>query len=148
MEAGHLSAKRTFLNSVETAAGNPAFSTLLTALSAANLTSALGGTGPFTVFAPSNEAFAKLPAGTVEDLVLPANKDKLTKILKLHVVAGKFMASEFTDKTAEIATLGGEKVTVTGKDWSVHVGAAKVSSSDLDASNWVIHVIDTVMMPA
>jgi uncharacterized surface protein with fasciclin (FAS1) repeats len=136
------------MNIVETAAGNPAFSTLVTALNAANLTSALGGTGPFTVFAPSNDAFAKLPAGTVEDLVLPANKAKLMAILKLHVVSGKHMASEFTDKTADIATLGGEKVTVTGKDGSVHVGSAKVSSADLGASNGVIHVIDTVMMPA
>lgn len=136
------------MNIVETATGNPAFSTLVTALSAANLTSALGSTGPFTVFAPSNDAFAKLPEGTVEDLVLPANKAKLTAILKLHVMAGKHMASEFTDKISEIATLGGEKVTVTGKDGSVHVGKAKVSSSDLSASNGVIHVIDTVMMPA
>lgn len=136
------------MNIVETAAGNPAFSTLVTALTAANLTSALGGTGPFTVFAPSNDAFAKLPAGTVEDLVLPANKDKLVAILKLHVVSGKHMAADFTDKTADVATLGGEKVTITGKDGSVHVGAAKVSSADVDASNGVIHVIDTVMMPA
>lgn len=136
------------MNIVETAAGNPDFSTLVTALKAADLTGALGGAGPFTVFAPSNEAFAKLPAGTVEDLVLPANKDKLTAILKLHVVSGKHMAASFTDKTAEVATLGGEKVTVTGKDGSVHVGASKVSSADLGASNGVIHVIDTVLMPA
>ncbi len=136
------------MNIVETAAGNPAFSTLVTALTAADLTSALGGTGPFTVFAPSNDAFAKLPAGTVEDLVLPANKDKLVAILKLHVVSGKHMAAEFTDKSAEIATLGGEKVTVTGKDGSVHVGGANVSTADLDTSNGVIHVIDTVLMPA
>ena len=136
------------MNIVETAAGNPAFSTLVTALKAADLTSALGGTGPFTVFAPSNDAFAKLPKGTVEDLVLPANKDKLTAILKLHVVSGKHMASEFTDKSADVATLGGENVTVTGKDGSVHVGNAKVSSADVTASNGVIHVIDTVMMPA
>ncbi len=136
------------MNIVETAAGNPAFSTLVTALTAANLTSALGGTGPFTVFAPSNDAFAKLPAGTVEDLVLPANKDKLVAILKLHVVSGKHMAADFTDKTADVATLGGENVTITGKDGAVHVGAAKVSSADVDASNGVIHVIDTVLMPA
>ena len=136
------------MNIVETAAGNPAFSTLVTALTAADLTSALGGTGPFTVFAPSNDAFVKLPAGTVEDLVLPANKDKLVAILKLHVVSGKHMASEFTDKSAEIATLGGEKITITGKDGSVHVGAAMVSTADLDTSSGVIHVIDTVMMPA
>ncbi|MBL9050321.1 MAG: fasciclin domain-containing protein [Tabrizicola sp.] len=136
------------MNIVDTAAGNPAFSTLVSAIKAANLGQALAANGPFTVFAPTNEAFAKLPAGTVEDLVLPANKDKLTKILKLHVVSGKHMASEFTGKTADIATLGGEKVTVTGKDGSVHVGKAKVSSADLNASNGVIHVIDTVMMPA
>lgn len=136
------------MNIVETAAGNPAFSTLVTALKAADLTTALGGTGPFTVFAPSNEAFAKLPKGTVEDLVLPANKAKLTAILKLHVVSGKHMASEFTDKSADVATLGGEKVKITGKDGSVHVGAAKVSSADVAASNGVIHIIDTVMMPA
>jgi uncharacterized surface protein with fasciclin (FAS1) repeats len=136
------------MNIFETAAGNPAFSTLVSALKAADLTTALGGTGPFTVFAPSNEAFAKLPAGTVEDLVLPANKDKLTAILKLHVVSGKHMASDFTDKSTDVATLGGENVKITGKDGSVHVGAAKVSSPDLGASNGVIHVIDTVMMPA
>lgn len=136
------------MNIVDTAAGNPAFSTLVSAIKAANLGQALAANGPFTVFAPTNEAFAKLPAGTVEDLVLPANKDKLTKILKLHVVSGKHMASEFTGKTADIATLGGEKVTVTGMDGSVHVGKAKVSSADLNASNGVIHVIDTVMMPA
>ncbi len=136
------------MNIVETAAGNPAFSTLVTALTAADLTFALGGTGPFTVFAPSNGAFAKLPEGTVAELVLPANKDKLTAILKLHVVAGKHMASEFTDKTADVATLGGENVTITGKDGSVHVGGAMVSTADLDTSNGVIHVIDTVLMPA
>jgi uncharacterized surface protein with fasciclin (FAS1) repeats len=136
------------MNIVETAAGNPAFSTLVTALKAADLATALGGTGPFTVFAPSNEAFAKLPKGTVEDLVLPANKAKLTAILQLHVVSGKHMAAEFTDKSAEVATLGGEKVKITGKDGAVHVGAAKVSTADLAASNGVIHVIDTVLMPA
>lgn len=136
------------MNIVETAAGNPAFSTLVAALTAAELTSALGGTGPFTVFAPSNDAFAKLPKGTVEDLVLPANKDKLTAILKLHVVSGNHMAAEFTDTSADVATLGGEKVTITGKDGSVHVGAAKVVTADLATSNGVIHVIDTVLMPA
>jgi uncharacterized surface protein with fasciclin (FAS1) repeats len=136
------------MNIVETAAGNPAFSTLVTALTAANLTNALSGTGPFTVFAPSNDAFAKLPAGTVDDLVKPANIDKLTAILKLHVVSGKHMASEFTDKMADVATLGGEKVHVAGKDGAVHVGAAKVSTADVATSNGVIHIIDTVLMPA
>jgi uncharacterized surface protein with fasciclin (FAS1) repeats len=136
------------MNIVETAAGNPAFSTLVAALTAADLATALGGDGPFTVFAPSNDAFAKLPAGTVDDLVKPENKDKLTAILKLHVVAGKHMAADFTDKTADVATLGGEHVTVTGKDGAVHVGTAKVTSADLGTSNGVIHVIDTVLMPA
>jgi len=136
------------MNIFDTAAGNPAFSTLVSAIKAANLGQALAANGPFTVFAPTNDAFAKLPKGTVEDLVLPANKDKLTAILKLHVVSGKHMASEYTDKTSDVATLGGEKVKITGKDGSVHVGAAKVSSTDLRASNGVIHTIDTVMMPA
>jgi uncharacterized surface protein with fasciclin (FAS1) repeats len=136
------------MNIVETAAGNPAFSTLVKAITAANLGGALSGTGPFTVFAPSNDAFAKLPKGTVEDLVLPANKDKLTAILKLHVVSGKHMASEFTGKSADIATLGGEKVLVSEKNGAVSVGAATVSTADLGASNGVIHVIDTVLMPA
>jgi uncharacterized surface protein with fasciclin (FAS1) repeats len=136
------------MNIVETAAGNPAFSTLVAALTAADLATALGGAGPFTVFAPSNDAFAKLPAGTVEELVMPANKDKLTAILKLHVVSGTHKAADFADKSTDVATLGGEKVTVTGKDGAVHVGAAKVVTADLAASNGVIHVIDTVLMPA
>ena len=136
------------MNIVETAAGNPAFSTLVTALKAAELTGALSGAGPFTVFAPSDDAFAKLPAGTVEDLVKPENKDKLTAILMLHVVSGKHMASDFTDKTAEVASLGGEMLHIKGADGSVHVGQAKVSAADVAASNGVIHVIDTVMMPA
>jgi uncharacterized surface protein with fasciclin (FAS1) repeats len=136
------------MNIVETAAGNPVFSTLVTALKAADLTSALSGSGPFTVFAPNDAAFAKLAAGTVADLVKPENKAKLVEILKLHVVSGKHMAAEFTGKTAEVATLGGEKVQVRGAGDAVHVGAAKVVSADVGASNGVIHVIDTVLMPA
>jgi uncharacterized surface protein with fasciclin (FAS1) repeats len=136
------------MNIVETAAGNPAFSTLVSAIKAANLGQALSANGPFTVFAPNDAAFAKLPKVTVEDLILPANKDKLTAILKLHVVSGKHMASEFTGKSADIATLGGEKVRVSEKNGAVTVGAATVSSADLSASNGVIHVIDTVLMPA
>jgi uncharacterized surface protein with fasciclin (FAS1) repeats len=136
------------MNIVETAAGNPAFSTLVTALKAADLTSALAGDGPFTVFAPNDAAFAKLPAGTVDDLVKPANKDKLRAILKLHVVSGKHMASTFADTTSDIASLGGEKLHVSGQADGVHVGKAKVSAADQGASNGVIHTIDTVMMPA
>jgi uncharacterized surface protein with fasciclin (FAS1) repeats len=136
------------MNIVETAAGNPAFSVLVSALKAADLTSALSGTGPFTVFAPNDAAFAKLPKGTVEDLVKPENKAKLSAILKLHVVSGKHMASEFTGKTADVASLGGEKLHIKGADGHVHVGKATVSSADVGASNGVIHIIDTVMMPA
>jgi uncharacterized surface protein with fasciclin (FAS1) repeats len=136
------------MNIVETAAGNPAFSTLVSAIKAANLGQALSANGPFTVFAPTNEAFAKLPKGTVEDLVLPANKDKLTKILKLHVVSGKHMASEFTGKSADVTTLGGEKVRVSEQNGAVNVGAATVGTADVAASNGVIHEIDTVLMPA
>ncbi len=136
------------MNIVETAAGNPAVSTLVAAVTAADLASALSGTGPFTVFAPTNDAFAKLPAGTVEDLVKPENKDKLTAIPMLHLVTGQHMAAGFTDKTAEVATLGGEKVTVTGKDGTVHVGAAKLTAAGIATSNGVIHVIDTVILPA
>jgi len=135
------------MNIVETAAGSPACSTLVTALKAADLTSALSGPGPFTVFAPNDAAFAKLPAGTVEDLCKPENKAKLTAILKLHVVSGKHMAADFKDKTANVATLGGEKVEIKGADGSVYVGAAKVSTADVTASNGVIHVIDSVLMP-
>lgn len=136
------------MNIVETAAGNPAFSTLVSAIKAADLGQALSANGPFTVFAPNDAAFAKLPKGTVEDLVLPANKAKLTAILKLHVVSGKHMASEFTGKSADIATLGGEKIRVAEKGGSVTVGAATVSAADLSATNGVIHVIDTVLMPS
>jgi uncharacterized surface protein with fasciclin (FAS1) repeats len=136
------------MNIVETAAGNPAFSVLVSALKAADLTQALSGSGPFTVFAPNDAAFAKLPKGTVEDLVKPENKAKLAKILKLHVVAGKHMAAEFAGKTADVASLGGEKLHISEKGGSVHVGKATVSSADVKASNGVIHIIDTVMMPA
>jgi uncharacterized surface protein with fasciclin (FAS1) repeats len=136
------------MNIVETAAGNPAFSTLVSAIKAANLGQALSAAGPFTVFAPSNDAFAKLPEGTVEDLVLPANKEKLVALLKLHVVSGKHMASEFTGKSADIATLGGKKVRVSEHNGAVNVGAATVSSADLSASNGVIHAIDAVLSPA
>ncbi len=136
------------MNIVEIAAGNPAFSTLVAAVTAADLATALSGEGPFTVFAPTNDAFAKLPAGTVEELVLPANKAKLTAILMLHVVSGTHKAADFADKTTDVATLGGEKITITGKSGAVHVGGAVVVTADLAASNGVIHVIDTVLMPA
>jgi uncharacterized surface protein with fasciclin (FAS1) repeats len=136
------------MNIVETAAGNPAFTTLVAAVTAAGLADALSGPGPFTVFAPTNDAFAKLPAGTVEDLVKPENKAKLTAILMLHVVSGTHMAESFTDKTVDVATLGGAMVHVKGAGGAVHVGKATVVTADLATSNGVIHVIDTVLLPA
>ncbi len=131
---------------VEVAAGNPDFSTLVAAVKAAGLVDTLSSKGPFTVFAPTNAAFAKLPAGTVESLLLPENKDKLTAILTYHVVAGKVTAAQVVKlKTAN--TVNGKAVTIaTGKN-GVTVNNAKVNGTDVMASNGVIHVIDTVLIP-
>jgi len=130
---------------VAVASGNSDFSTLVAALTAADLVEALQGTGPFTVFAPNNAAFAKLPAGTVDDLLKPENKDKLTAILKNHVVAGKVMAADV--KPGAVPTLGGGDVVIAVVDGSVKFGDATVIGTDVAASNGVIHVIDTVVVP-
>lgn len=132
-------------NIVKVASANPQFSTLVKALAAADLVDALQGTGPFTVFAPDNAAFAKLPAGTLEDLLKPANKAKLVAILKNHVVEGKIMAANV--KAGEVETLGGEDVVITVDDGKVKFGNALVTATDVAASNGVIHVIDTVVVP-
>jgi uncharacterized surface protein with fasciclin (FAS1) repeats len=132
-------------NIVKVASANPQFSTLVKALAAADLVDALQGTGPFTVFAPDNAAFAKLPAGTLEDLLKPANKAKLVAILKNHVVEGKVMAANL--KAGEVETLGGEDVVITVDDGEVKFGNALVTATDVKASNGVIHVIDTVVVP-
>ena len=131
---------------VAVAAANPDFSTLVTAVKAAGLVDTLNSKGPFTVFAPTNEAFAKLPAGTVENLLKPENKEKLTAILTYHVVAGKVTAAQVVKlKSAE--TVNGKSLTITsGKD-GVMVNDAKVTATDIKASNGVIHVIDTVLIP-
>jgi uncharacterized surface protein with fasciclin (FAS1) repeats len=131
---------------VTVAAGNPAFSTLVAAVGAAGLADTLKGTGPFTVFAPTNDAFAKLPAGTVENLLKPENKAQLVSILTYHVVPGKVMAASLAGKTATVATVQGGNVTVDGMD-GVKVNGAKVVIADVPASNGVIHAIDTVIMP-
>ena len=131
---------------VDTAAGNPAFSTLVAAVQAAGLVETLKGAGPFTVFAPTNDAFAKLPAGTVEDLLKPENKAKLVKILTYHVVAGKVMSADLAGKKTEAATVEGGKVTVDAMK-GVMVNDATVVTADVAASNGVIHAIDTVLMP-
>jgi uncharacterized surface protein with fasciclin (FAS1) repeats len=130
---------------VAVASGNSDFSTLVAALTAAELVEALQGTGPFTVFAPNNAAFAKLPPGTVDDLLKPENKAKLTAILKNHVVAGKVMAADV--KAGPVPTLEGSDVTIAVEGGAVKFGDATVIATDVAASNGVIHVIDTVVVP-
>lgn len=130
---------------VDTAVAAGSFKTLVTAVKAAGLAETLKGPGPFTVFAPTDEAFAKLPAGTVEELLKPENKAKLTAILTYHVLAGKVMAADV--KTMEAATVEGSKAKVKVADGKVMVDKATVTKTDIEASNGVIHVIDTVLMP-
>ena len=131
---------------VDTAVAAGSFKTLVAAVTAAGLVDTLKGAGPFTVFAPSDAAFAKLPAGTVDDLVKPANKDKLTTILMLHVLPSKVMAADVTGKVMDPATAGGSTVHVDGTD-GVTVNDAKVVTADIACSNGVIHIIDTVLLP-
>ncbi len=131
---------------VDTAVAAGSFKTLVAAVTAAGLGETLKGAGPFTVFAPSDDAFAKLPAGTVDELVKPASKDKLTKILMLHVMPGKVMAADVTGKTLTPKSAGGEELHVDGTN-GVVVNGAHVTQADIVCSNGVIHVIDTVMMP-
>ena len=131
---------------VDTAVGAGSFNTLVAAVQAADLADTLKGEGPFTVFAPTDDAFAKLPAGTVEDLLKPENKDKLAAILTYHVVSGKVMAKDvMTMKEAK--TVNGESVMISMDADTVMVDNAKVVQADIECSNGVIHVIDTVIMP-
>jgi len=132
-------------NIVEIASGNKDFTTLVAAVVAAGLAETLSGAGPFTVFAPTNEAFAKLPAGTVEELIKPENKEKLAAILTYHVVSGKALSSDLSDGQL-IKTVNGQEVTVSVGD-NVKVDGAVVIAPNLEASNGVIHVIDSVIMP-
>lgn len=132
-------------NIVEIAAGAADFSTLVAAVKAAGLVETLSGKGPFTVFAPTNEAFAALPDGTLEMLLKPENKEKLTKILTYHVVGAKVMAADV--KPGEVATVEGSKVTIKAAGGKVMVDDATVVKTDIVASNGVIHVIDKVIMP-
>jgi len=132
-------------NIVQIASGNKDFSTLVAAVVAAGLAETLSGSGPFTVFAPTNEAFAKLPAGTVQELIKPENKEKLAAILTYHVVAGKALSSDLSNGQL-IKTVNGQEVTVSIGD-NVKVNGAVVTTADLEASNGVIHVIDSVIMP-
>ena len=130
---------------VDTAVANGSFTTLATALTAAGLVETLKGEGPFTVFAPTDAAFAALPAGTVEDLLKPENKDKLVAILTYHVVAGKVMSTDLTEGM-KAATVNGAEVTIT-LDGGAKVNGAVISAADIEATNGVIHVIDSVILP-
>jgi len=131
---------------VDTAVAAGSFKTLTAALQAAGLVDTLKGPGPFTVFAPTDAAFAKLPAGTVEMLLKPENKAKLTRILTSHVVAGKVMAADAAKLTSAKA-VSGETLTIAAHDGAVTIDKAKVVKADIAASNGVIHVIDTVILP-
>lgn len=130
---------------VDTAVGAGTFNTLVAAVTAAGLVDTLKGEGPFTVFAPTDEAFAALPAGTVDTLLLPENKDQLTAILTYHVVPGKVMSTDLTEGMTA-ATVNGADVTIT-LDGGAKVNGAAVTTADIEATNGVIHVIDTVIMP-
>jgi uncharacterized surface protein with fasciclin (FAS1) repeats len=145
-------------NIVEVAVGNENFSTLVAAVQAANLVSTLSGEGPFTVFAPTNDAFGKLPEGTVESLLTPESKDALTGILTYHVVSGKFEAAAVIDAINNndgkftVTTVQGNDITLSLMDGNVMLtdakgGTATVIMADVEASNGVIHAIDTVVMP-
>ncbi len=133
-------------NIVETASGAGSFNTLLAAAQAAGIAGVLQGDGPFTVFAPTDDAFAKLPKGTVESLLKPENKEKLANILKYHVVAGRVYAKQAID-AGDAETLQGGEVHIQSQGGSVSVNDAKVVKADLDTTNGVIHVIDTVILP-
>lgn len=130
---------------VDIAAGNKDFSTLVAAVKAAGLVETLKGEGPFTVFAPTNAAFAALPEGTVESLLKPENKDKLVGILTYHVVPGKVMASDV--KPGDVTTVQGSKAKLAVKEGAVTINSANITATDIVASNGVIHVIDKVILP-
>lgn len=131
---------------VDIAAGNEDFSTLVAAVSAAGLVDTLKGDGPFTVFAPTNAAFAALPAGTVDDLLKPENKDKLVAVLTYHVVPGAVTSDQLAGKRLDVATVQGATVHVDARK-GVRVNKANVTTADIVASNGFIHVIDSVLLP-
>ena len=131
---------------VDTAVAAGSFKTLAAALQAAGLVATLKGEGPFTVFAPTDAAFAKLPAGTVDDLLKPANKAKLVAILTYHVVPGKVMAAQAATLTSA-KTVNSASLTIRATDGKVMIDNATVTATDIAASNGVIHVIDTVLLP-
>jgi uncharacterized surface protein with fasciclin (FAS1) repeats len=131
---------------VDTAVAAGSFNTLAAALDAAGLVDALKGDGPFTVFAPTDEAFSKLPAGTVENLLKPENKDQLTAILTYHVVPGKLASGDVVGSDSA-TTLQGDNLAFATDSDGVKVNGARVVQADVNASNGVIHVIDSVLLP-
>jgi uncharacterized surface protein with fasciclin (FAS1) repeats len=131
---------------VDTAVANGNFGTLAASLDAAGLVETLKGDGPFTVFAPTDEAFAKLPAGTVEELLKPENKDQLVAILTYHVVPARVMSADIAGKTATAKTVSGGELAIDATD-GVMVNDSTVVTADIEATNGVIHVIDAVMLP-
>lgn len=131
---------------VDTAVSAGSFNTLVAAVQAAGLVDTLKGKGPYTVFAPTDEAFAALPEGTVESLLLPENKDQLVAVLTYHVVPAKVMSSDIAGKRANVLTVQGNRLSVNAKN-GVKVDGANVVQADIEASNGVIHVIDAVLLP-
>jgi len=134
-------------NLVETAVDAGQFKTLVAAVQAAGLGDALSAPGPFTVFAPTDEAFAKLPEGTLEDLLKPENREKLVAILTYHVVPGKVMSGDVVGKKLSVETLQGGELSVDAMSGGVMINGATVIAADIEASNGVIHVIDRVVLP-
>jgi uncharacterized surface protein with fasciclin (FAS1) repeats len=130
---------------VAVAADNPDFTTLVAAVEAADLVDTLNGDGPFTVFAPTNEAFEALPAGVLDALLLPENKEVLTQILTYHVIGDEVLSTEIAPGAVE--TVEGSTVEITTNDGGVQVNGASVTTADVEASNGVIHVIDAVLIP-
>lgn len=141
---GHKSMK---MDIVDVAASAGSFNTLVAAIKAAGLVETLKSKGPFTVFAPTDAAFAKLPKGTLESLLKPENKAKLAGILTYHVLSGKVMAADIAGKKLSVATVQGSKVNIDATN-GVMIDNAKVSKADIESSNGVIHVIDTVILPS
>lgn len=131
---------------VDLAISTEFLSTLVAAVKAGDLVDVLKGDGPFTVFAPTNEAFAKLPAGTLESLLKPENKAKLVAVLTYHVVPGKVMSKDLKNGQ-KAKTVQGSDVTVTLKDGKAMINSATVTAADIEATNGVVHVIDTVILP-
>ena len=131
---------------VDTAIAAGSFNTLVAAVQAADLVDTLKGEGPFTVFAPTDEAFAALPAGTVDNLLLPENKDQLVAVLTYHVIPGRVMSADIAGQTLSVETVQGGELEIDATS-GVMINDATVVTADVEASNGVIHVIDTVLLP-